>query len=97
MRGADIAEQALVDLGGLDLHLLLAGLLLQLLHRGRQLLDLGVGDVERVEDLLLGDAVGAGLDHQDRLIGAGDDQVEIELGKVLLVPVATLGHLPRPS
>src|SRR4029077_2731069 len=42
-----------------------------------QLLDLGVGDVERVEDLRLGDLVGAGLDHQDRLLGAGDDQVEV--------------------
>ncbi len=74
-------------LGRLDLDLLLAGLLLQLLHRRDELLDLGVGDVERVEDLLLGDAAGAGLDHQDRLVGAGDDQVEIELGVVLLVGV----------
>ena len=32
----------------------------------------------------LGDAVGAGLDHQDRLVGAGDDQVEVELVVVLL-------------
>ena len=32
----------------------------------------------------LGDAVGAGLDHQDRLVGAGDDQVELELLVVLL-------------
>ena len=77
-------EQALVDLGRLDLDLLLAGLLLQLLHRGDELLDLAVGDVERVEDLGLGDAVGAGLDHQDRLVGAGDDQVELELRVVLL-------------
>ena len=84
MGGADVADQALVDLGGLDLDLLLAGLLLQLLHRRAELLDLAVGDVERVEDLLLGDAVGAGLDHQDRLVGAGDDQVEVELGVVLL-------------
>ena len=87
MGGADLVEQALVDLGRLDLDLLLAGLLLQLLHRGDELLDLAVGDVERVEDLLLGDAVGAGLDHQDRLVGAGDDQVEVELGVVLLVGV----------
>ena len=27
---------------------------------------------------------GAGLDHQDRLVGAGDDQVELELLVVLL-------------
>ena len=55
--------------------------------RGDQLLDLGVRDVERVEDLLLGDAVGAGLDHQDRLVGAGDDQVELELLVALLLGV----------
>ena len=79
MRGADLVEQALVELGRLDLDLLLAGLLLQLLHRGDELLDLAVGDVEGVEDLGLGDAAGAGLDHQDRLVGAGDDQVEVEL------------------
>ncbi len=42
-----------------------------------ELLDLRVGDVERVEDLGLGDLVGARLDHQDRLLGAGDDQVEV--------------------
>ena len=77
-------EQALVDLRSLDLDLLLAGLLLQLLHRGDELLDLAVGDVERVEDLGLGDALGAGLDHQDRLVGAGDDQVEVELLVALL-------------
>ena len=87
MRGADLGEQALVDLLGLDLDLLLADLLLQLLDRGDDLLDLAVRDVERVEDLLLGDAAGAGLDHQDRLVGAGDDQVEVELGEVLLVRV----------
>ena len=56
----------------------LAGLLLELLHRRGQLLDLAVGDVERVEDLGLGDALGAGLDHQDRLVGAGDDQVQVQ-------------------
>ena len=78
-------EQALVDLGLLDLDLLLAGLLAQLLHRGDELLDLAVGDVERVEDLGLADALGAGLDHQDRLVGAGDDQVELELLRALLL------------
>ena len=68
----------------LDLDLLLAGLLLQLLHRRAELLDLAVGDVERVEDLGLGDAVGARLDHQDRLVGAGDDQVQLQLLEGLL-------------
>ena len=84
VRGADLVEQALVELRRLVLDLLLAGLLLQLLHRGDELLDLAVGDVERVEDLGLGDALGAGLDHQDRLVGAGDDQVEFQLLVALL-------------
>ena len=87
MRGADLLEQRLVDLGRLDLELLLAGLLAQLLDRGDELLDLGVGDVERVEDLGLGDALGAALDHQDRLVGAGDDQVHLELLERLLLGV----------
>ena len=44
---------------------------------GAQLLDLRVGDVERVEHLGLGDLVGARLDHEDGLVGAGDDEVEV--------------------
>ena len=50
-------EQTLVDLRRLDLDLLFAGFLLELRHRGDELLDLAVGDVERVEDLGLGDAL----------------------------------------
>ena len=46
-----------------------------------------MGDVEGVEDLGLGDAVGAALDHQDRLVGAGDDQVHLELLERLLLGV----------
>ena len=46
-----------------------------------------MGDVERVEHLGLGDAIGAALDHQDRLVGAGDDQVHLELRERLLVGV----------
>ena len=75
------------SVGLLDLDLVLAGLAAQLLDGGDQLLDLAVGDVERVEDLLLGDAVGAALDHQDRLVGAGDDQVDLELLVALLLGV----------
>ena len=53
-----------------------------------KLLDRVVGDVERVEDLRLGDLVGARLDHQDRLLGTGDDEVEVGvLEQVLLVRV----------
>ena len=45
-------------------------------------------DVERVEDLGLGDLVGARLDHQDGLFGAGDDEVEVGvLERVLLLRV----------
>ena len=73
-------EQALVDLRGLDLQLLLADLLGQLALQGAELADLVVGDVERVEDLRLGDLVRAGLDHEDGLLGAGDDQVEVGVG-----------------
>ncbi len=47
-----------------------------------------MGDVERVEDLGLGDHVGPGLDHQDGLFGAGHDQIEVGvLEEVLLVGV----------
>ena len=34
-------------------------------------------DVERVEDLRLGNLVGTRLDHQDGLFGAGHDEVEV--------------------
>ena len=83
----DLGEHALVDLRDLDLDLLLAGLLGQLALGGAQLLDLAVGDVERVEDRRLGDLVGAGLDHQDGLLGARDHQVERALEHPLLVGV----------
>jgi hypothetical protein len=46
-----------------------------------------VGDVERVEDLRLGDLVGAGLDHQDGVLGAGDHEVERRLEQPLFVGV----------
>ena len=58
--------------------LLLADLRGELALQRAQLLDLGVRDVERVEDLRLGDLVGAGLDHQDRVLGAGDDRSRSE-------------------
>ena len=32
---------------------------------------------DRLDDVRLGDFVGAGLDHHDRVLGAGDDQVEV--------------------
>ena len=73
---------------GLELDGRLAGLALELNLRGTQLLDRVVGDVERVEDLRLGDLVGAGLDHRDALGGAGHDQVEVGVvEQILLVGV----------
>ena len=75
--GLDLVEQPLVDLRRLDVELLLAGLLGQLALGCAELLDRVVRDVERVEDLRLGDLVGARLDHQDGLLGAGHDEVEV--------------------
>ena len=66
-----------MDLRDLDLGLLLAGLLGQLTLGGAELANVLVRDVERVEDLGLGDLVRPGLDHQDRVLGAGDDQIEV--------------------
>ena len=39
-------------------------------------LDRRVRVLERLDDLLLGDFLGARFDHHDRVLGAGDDQVE---------------------
>ncbi len=44
-------------------------------------------DVEGIENLGLGDALGAALDHEDRVLGAGDDQVHLKLCMGLLVGV----------
>ena len=88
VRGLDLLEQRLVDLRLDDLHLRLAGLLGQLALERAQLLDVVVRDVERVEDLRLGDLARARLDHQDRVLGTGHDEVELGvLEQVLLVGV----------
>ena len=79
----DLAEEPLVHDGRRDLELGLGDLAGQLALRRAQLLDLAVGDVERVEHLGLGDLVRPGLDHQDRLVRAGHDQVEV--GRELLL------------
>ena len=72
-------EQALVELRRVDLDLLLAGLLLQLLHRRASFLisPWAMSRASRISASVT--PLGAGLDHQDRLVGAGDDQVEVEL------------------
>ncbi len=77
VRGANLFEQARIGLGHDHFELRLAALLGQLTLERAELLDLAVGDVERVEDLRLGDLARAGLDHQDRVLGAGDDQIEV--------------------
>src|SRR4051812_19203594 len=74
---ADLTHQVLVDLrrgGGGPLP---AGPFGPLALERAELLDLAVGDVEGVEHLRLGDLVGARLDHQDRLVRAGHDEVEV--------------------
>ena len=54
----------------------LAGLLLQLDLSGADALDRLVGHRQRLEDDVLVDLLGAGLDHGDRVRRAADDQVE---------------------
>ena len=76
---ANRLDQVGIDNGLLDLELLLAGGFTQLLDRADDLLDLVVGDIEGIENLLLGDAGGAALDHQDRVLRAGDDQVHLQV------------------
>src|SRR5215213_6598139 len=96
---ADLTLDRLVHLRRLDLGLLLAGLLAQVVLRLAEPLDLGVRDVERIEDLGLCDLVGARLDHQDGLFGAGHHEVERRLEQPLLVGVheeVALGVLPDP-
>ena len=90
--GADRLEKLGVDRDRLEDFLLLADLLGELALQRAQLLDRCVRDVERVEDLGLGNLVGAGLDHQDGLLGAGHDQVEF--GCALESPSAVGGAGP---
>ena len=55
----------------------LAGELAELLLRGADALDLLVGDLERLEQRVLGNLVGAGLDHRQAFLRADDDQIEV--------------------
>ncbi len=73
----DGLENLRVHLGRLHLELGLARLLGQLALDLAQLADLPVGDVEGIQDLRLGDLVGPGLDHQDRVLSTSHDQVEV--------------------
>ena len=84
VRLLDLLDQVVVGLRDLDLQLGLAGLLLQLDLRGAQLLDRGMRDVQRVEDLGLGHLVGAALDHQHGLVGTSDHEVHVGGEQLLL-------------
>ncbi len=77
VRGADRGEDRLVDGARLERFLLFADLRGELTLKLTDLLDRGVRDVERVEDLGLGDLVRPRLDHQDRVLGTGDDQIKL--------------------
>jgi hypothetical protein len=67
-----------LELGGeLGVEVLrLAGRLRELFLRVADLHDLALRELEGLEDLVLGDLVGAGLDHRQRVLRAHDDQVE---------------------
>ncbi len=90
--GANRVEHAGVDGDRGELFLRLPRFAREVPLEGAELLDLGVGDVERVEDLGLGDLVRAGLHHQDRLLGAGHDQVELR-GVLRILEEVRLGGI----
>ena len=75
---ADPAAVLRLELGGeLGVEVLrLAGACAELFLRVADLHDLAVRELEGLEDLVLGDLVGAGLDHRQRVLRADDDQVE---------------------
>ena len=54
-----------------------AGLLREVVDQCDDLLDRGVRGVEGFDRLLLGDFLGAGLDHHQAVFAAGDDEVEL--------------------
>ena len=86
--GANGVHQPTVHRGNDDLTLGLADLRGELALQCAQLLDLAMGDVEGVEDLGFGDLPGAGLDHQDRVLGPGDRKLEFaDSDQVLLARV----------
>jgi hypothetical protein len=75
---ADPVRVRLLDLGS---HvriepLRLPGLPAQVLLGVAELLDLGVRNLERLEELLFGDLARARLDHRQALVGADDDEVK---------------------
>ena len=79
-RCADLRFQALevrlVEFRRSDLALRLADLAAQLVDGGADLLDFGVGEFDRVHDRLFFHFFGAGLDHDNRIGGADDHDVQ---------------------
>ena len=71
--GFELGRQGRVD------PLRLADLRPQVVDHVADALDLGVSELEREQHRLLGDLVGAGLDHRQRVARADDDQVEIRV------------------
>src|SRR4029453_19479694 len=61
-----------------------AGLLREILLDPGQSLALLVAERKRLQHLLLADLTSAGLDHEDRLLGSGDDQLERRARKLLV-------------
>jgi hypothetical protein len=56
-----------------------------------------VGDVEGVEHLGLGHLVGARLDHEDGVLGAGDDEVEVRVVDGEIISAADAPFIARTS
>ena len=75
----ELLRVGLVELRLDDGALGLAGLGDEVLDAGDDLLDLGVGELDGVDDALFGDLLGAGLDHRDAVLGADDHDVELRL------------------
>ena len=85
--GHDLVEQLLVELGVVVLHLGLADLGDDLVDEGHLLLDLLVGLHDAGVHDLVGDLVGAGLDHHDLLGGGGHGHIHAAGLALLLVGV----------
>ena len=66
-----------------DLHLRLAGLFGEIVDGRDDLLDRGVGGLERFDDLLLGHFLCARFHHHQPVLAAGDDEVELALFALL--------------
>ena len=73
VRGLELGRQLRVEPLGL------AGLAAQVVLRVAELANLGVRELERLEQHVLGHLVGARLDHRQRVAGADDDEVETRL------------------